>query len=234
VTAEHASYFKHRRVSADSTLHYAIPVYLEPSLPVDCSARILDFDFACGFRQFVSALGGRGYRAAVGHDIEPAAIAHCESHGIAVIDGNEIALGSQSEFDFIFSSHVLEHLPKADVVATLEALRSMLKAGGALFVCLPNAQSNTGCYGAYEDFTHHTLFTSGSLYYVLGEPGFAQIELVDANCTAGMRPRRRRLKRRLLTTHMANYRSWNRATGSAIHPPSPEILSNVIKAIAQP
>ena len=142
VTAEYASYFKHRRVSADSTRHYTIPAYLEPSLPVDRSARILDF--GSGFRQFVSALGGRGCRAAVSYDIEPAAIAHCESHGIAAIDGSEIALASHGGFDFNFSSHVLEHLPKADVVATLEMLRSMLKAGGAPFVCVPNAQSNTG------------------------------------------------------------------------------------------
>jgi 2-polyprenyl-3-methyl-5-hydroxy-6-metoxy-1,4-benzoquinol methylase len=219
-------------VSADSTLHYTIPAYLEPSLPVDRSARI--FDFGCGFGQFVSALGGRGYRAAVGYDIEPTAIAHCKSHGIAVIDGNEIALASLGEFDFIFSSHVLEHLPKADVVATLETLRSMLKAGGALFVCVPNAQSNTGSYWAYEDFTHHTLFTSGSLYYVLSKAGFAQIEFVDADCTAGMRPRRRWLKRRLLALYTANYRFWNRVTGSATHPPSPEIFSYEIKAIARP
>jgi hypothetical protein len=146
VTAENAFYFKHRRESADSTLHYTIPVYLESSLPVDRSARILDF---------------------------------------------------------------------------------------GPFVYVPNAQSNTGSYWA-EDFTHHTLFTSGSLYCVLSKAGFAQVEFIDADCTAGMRPRRRWLKRRLLTIHTANYRSWNRVTFSATHPPSPEIFSYEIKAVARP
>lgn len=41
---------------------------------------------------------------------------------------------------------------------------------------MPNAQSNTDCYWAYEDFTHYTLFIAGSLLYVLREAGFTNIE----------------------------------------------------------
>ncbi|MGC9101323.1 MAG: hypothetical protein ACP5HC_08750 [Caldisericum sp.] len=38
-----------------------------------------------------------------------------------------------------------------------------------------NVQSNTGAYWAYEDFSHFTLFTSGSIYYVLKMAGFDEI-----------------------------------------------------------
>jgi hypothetical protein len=49
-----------------------------------------------------------------------------------------------------------------------------------------NVQSNTGSYWAYEYFTHFTLFTSGSIYYVLKMAGFDEIEFVDVECLEGI------------------------------------------------
>ncbi len=52
---------------------------------------------------------------------------------------------------------------------------------------MPNAQSHTGCYWAYEDFTHNTLFTAGSLLYVLKMAGFAHIEIIDKDALVGVK-----------------------------------------------
>ena len=51
---------------------------------------------------------------------------------------------------------------------------------------MPNGQSATGSYWAFEDFTHETLFTCGSLEYVLSEAGFVDVEFIDLKATAGL------------------------------------------------
>ena len=49
---------------------------------------------------------------------------------------------------------------------------------------MPNAQAITGVYWRYEDFTHEYLFTSGSLYYLLLENDFDEIEFLDIYATS--------------------------------------------------
>lgn len=50
-------------------------------------------------------------------------------------------------------SHVLEHVEKPLIISTLFTSRKHLfkQQNGALLVKVPNAQSNTGCYCAFED-----------------------------------------------------------------------------------
>lgn len=77
-------------------------------------------------------------------------------------------------------SHVLEHLPKDMIIPVLQKIRdSLLNKDGELCIMVPNAMSNTNCYWAYEDFTHNTLFTPGSLLFVLREAGFSDITFLD-------------------------------------------------------
>jgi 2-polyprenyl-3-methyl-5-hydroxy-6-metoxy-1,4-benzoquinol methylase len=232
ISNDDTSYFKHRQVRGSDYACYALPVYLQSRLPLDKHAHILDF--GCGFGQFLRELSGRGYGNVSGYDIEPEAIAFCRANGLQIIDGNSASLGDlDSRYDFILSSHVIEHLPKDAVISTLRDLRKLLRPGGTLLVCVPNAQANTGSYWAYEDFTHHTVYTSGSLHYVLSKAGFSSVEFIDTDCTEGMQWSRRLLKRTLLSLYRANYRLWNRITGSATHASSPDIFSYEIKAVAR-
>lgn len=55
-----------------------------------------------------------------------------------------------------------------------------------LIISEPNAQSNTGSYWAYGDFTHSTIFTSGCLYYVLKKADFRTVKFIDITCAAQM------------------------------------------------
>ncbi len=232
MSTDDAHYFRYRQVCANAYEHYLLPFYLARRLPENKDACILDF--GCGFGQFVRALAQRGYEKAVGYDIEPSAIAFCRDQGVPVIDGMHMPLDElPDQYDFIYSSHVIEHIPKDAVIDILRSLRQRLKAGGTLLVCVPNAQSNTGCYWAYEDFTHYTAYTSGSLYYVLSKAGFHTIAFVDTDCTEGMSVMRRTIKRALLSIYRAKYRFWNRVTNSATHVPSPDIFSYEIKATAR-
>lgn len=161
------NYFELRNVDHETYGNFRIPAYLREVVR-NRNAKILDF--GCGFGQMIDALVDAGYSQVEGADIDPAAIASLVSRGIPVHNlQEEIDFFDKhlEKFDYIILSHVLEHIPKVQVMDFLARIRKILKIDGKLILMVPNAQSNTGCYWAYEDFTHHTLYTTGSLFYVL-------------------------------------------------------------------
>jgi SAM-dependent methyltransferase len=227
------NYFEYRRVDLKSFRDYVLPVYLKKALGQDLSVRILDF--GCGFGQLSRALRDNGYDNVEGLDIAPDAIAHCRSIGLRCYDGSdEVFLREHAEtYDYIILSHVVEHFPKEEIIPLLTRIHALLKPGGAAIVMVPNAQSHTGAYWAYEDFTHFTLFTSGSLYYVLRSAGFCTVEFLDPDCLEGASLPKAVAKRILLALYRLNYRFWNRVTSSVIHASSPLIFSYEVRALAR-
>ncbi len=131
-------------------------------------------------------------------------------------------------------SHVLEHLEKSTIIRTLQSIKQyLLKPEASLVVMVPNAQSNIGCYWAYEDFTHNTIFTAGSLCFVLKSAGFESIEFLDPDGLEASGPIVKWLKRFLLFAYKANSNFWNRVTSSSFHRPSPQIFTYELKALAK-
>ena len=98
---------------------------------------------------------------------------------------------------------------------------------------MPNAQSNTDCYWAYEDFTHYTLFIAGSLLYVLREAGFTNIEFLDVDGVGNSKGWKKVVKGILLKAYIRNKLFWDKVTGSAYHVPSPMIFTWEIKCLAR-
>ena len=138
------------------------------------------------------------------------------------------------KFDIIVLSHIIEHIPKNEIINTLTFIKNEFLANkGKLLIAVPNAQSNTDCYWAYEDWTHTTLFTSGSIYYVLKAAGFEEIEYLDIDCTLGSSIIKSLVRRFFLKLYKLNKRFWNKITYSAYHQPSPQIFSYEIKVKAQ-
>ena len=97
---------------------------------------------------------------------------------------------------------------------------------------VPNAQSISGSYWHYEDFTHHTLFTSGSLYFVLRSAGFKHIEFLDIDCTTGLPRWKAMIRKFFLNIYKLNILFWFKVTSSNYHYSSPAIYSFEIKAVA--
>lgn len=129
-------------------------------------------------------------------------------------------------------SHVLEHIPKENIILTLiDIKQNLLKEDGAFFIAVPNAQSNTNCYWAYEDFTHSTLFTAGSLLYVLKAAGFKSITFVDPYGYEHSSYWKKIMRRLLLKIYDTNNRFWNSVTGSTYHLPSPKIYTWELRAL---
>lgn len=130
-------------------------------------------------------------------------------------------------------SHVIEHIPKSEIIETLSAIRRyLLNDGGCFLLMTPNAQSFTGCYWAYEDFTHTTIFTAGSLLFVLKNAGFKQIEFVDPHGTVGSRPLAKALKWIFIPVYKAKIAFWNSITNSSFHRQSPQIYTYELKVLA--
>ena len=227
-------YFELRNIQQEAYLDYSPPTYLLRLLK-NKNARILDF--GCGFGQLIQSLNKLGYHNVEGADINPVALDFLRASNIITYDlryEQDFYCSHEGLFDFIVMSHVLEHIPKNEIINQLRLIRKLINMGGSLIVMVPNAQSNTGCYWAYEDFTHELLFTAGSLFYVLKSAGFSDISFIDQDCTSEVKSNLMRLIRRcLLYIYRCNYNFWNKVTGSAFHDPSPKIFSYEIKALAR-
>jgi SAM-dependent methyltransferase len=233
-TIEEQQYFSLRKVSPDYYAHYNLPAYLVKVLPQSKSAKILDI--GCGFGQTLRALSRMGYTNIHGVDISDDAVQHCRDSGLKVEVVTDLASymeENRQAYDFILMSHVLEHIEKNLIIPYVKAIKSMLKENAQFMVMVPNAQSSTDCYWAYEDFTHSTLFTTGSLYFVLAAGGFKEIEFVDPYCVEGVPFFRRKVKLLLLKLFTKNKHFWNKVTGSSYHRPSPVLFSFEIKALAK-
>ena len=138
------------------------------------------------------------------------------------------------KFDVIILTHIIEHIQKSKIITTLTFIKNeFLSENGKLLIAVPNAQSNTDCYWAYEDWTHTTLFTSGSIYYVLKAAGFDKIEFLDIDCTLGSSKIKSTVRKFFLMLYASNKKFWNKITHSAFHQQSPQIFSYEIKVKAK-
>ena len=203
-------------------------------LPKNKDASILDI--GCGFGQMLKSLKDNGHTNLHGVDINSKAVALCRSNGLEaekISNLSSFSRNHRKKYDFIIMSHVIEHLPKNDIVSHLSIIRKkLLKPSGKFLAIVPNAQSNTGAYWAYEDFTHNTLFTTGSLIYVLKASGFENVNLIDPDNLGKGRIVVRFIRKFLLSLYRFNYYFWNKVTSSSFHVSSPPSFGYEIRALA--
>ncbi len=233
---DYMEYFNHRGVTPAAYAQYQVPAHILALLPRNLDAKILDI--GCGFGQFLSALKDKGYTQLTGIDISPQAVEHCRNKGLQVelIESLDAYAGQGQtvQYDFIIMSHVLEHIEKSRIIPILKMIRNdLLRPRGLFLLMVPNAQSNTGCYWAYEDFTHHLLFTSGSVLFCLQSAGFKHVRFLDPYGLSGLGFFKRGMKSLLLKLYEMHYDFWNRVTSSSFHKPSPRIFSFELKVAAQ-
>lgn len=226
------SYFANRTVDAAYYSEYHIPRYLLPYLPSK-DARVLDI--GCGFGQFLGAMKSEGYSNLFGIDISDEALEVCRRKGLDTQKIDDIRnFRPDRKFDFIMMNHVLEHLEKGTVIDTLRHIREHLLAPGGSFVLMvPNAQSPTGTYWRYEDFTHHLLFTAGSCQYVLRAAGFGEISFIDPDGTSQMKVWKAWIIKLLLRCYRLREDFWGLVLQTSYHKPSPRIYSFEVKVRAK-
>lgn len=229
------SYFENRNVDSASYVNYSLPRYLTPYFTAaDKNLKILDI--GCGLGQFLGYLKKQGFTNLYGIDINDESISTCKKNGLDVAqisDIREFAGNSIEKYDRIVMSHVLEHIDKDLIIDTLIHIKKyLLKDGGIFLLMVPNAQSYTGTYWRYEDFTHTILFTGGSCYYVLKSAGFSTIEFIDPDGTKHMSPLKRMIIKLLVGYHKTKEDIWNKILQTSFHKSSPRIYTFELKVAA--
>ncbi|NDC82844.1 class I SAM-dependent methyltransferase [bacterium] len=223
-------YYRLRNVSEDFYQNYSVPIFIRSRMEKNQSI----LDFGCGYGQLLLGLNQLGFTDLCGLDINIPALEVCKKNNLTVTSSIDELILAGKKFDWVVCSHVIEHIPKKEVISTLTLIREKLLApDGRFFVMVPNAMSNTGCYWRYEDWTHETLFTPGSLLYVLKAAGFSNVEFIDPDCTEGSRWDKKIFKQFFLYLYRLNIKFWNRITTSSYHQPSPQIYSYELKAVAR-
>ncbi len=230
-------YFELRDVDSSAYKNSKLPIWLKKILS-DYSRDAVILDYGCGFGQTLRALRSEGFSNLYGLDIDTKAIDFSRRDGFFIYDVNDhtdntIDFLDGRKFDICIMSHVLEHFPKDQMISRLMKVFDSLAPEGKLILMVPNAQSNTGSYWRWEDFTHEWLFTSGSIKYVLMAAGFKTIEFVDRDGTEGLSFLRKSIKKIFLFFYKKNRLFWNRITSSAYHKQSPDIYSYEIKVVAK-
>jgi cyclopropane fatty-acyl-phospholipid synthase-like methyltransferase len=150
-------------------------------LPSDKDAAVLEI--GPGYGALIQCLRNRcGYRDVRAVDVSPEVVAACNKlvpGSTALAEDTAAFLREpREEFDLVLMLHVLEHVPKDNVMPLLEAIRNALKKNGRLLVEVPNAlHPVTGPYHRYHDFTHTVGFTDQSLAFVLRNSGFQDVTI---------------------------------------------------------
>lgn len=226
------NYFEYRNIDPSIYDNNLVPAWIKHEID---SKELNILDYGCGFGQNLKALSKEGFENIYGIDIEENAIIHCRESGLTVkkIDLYDLKNPFEFRFDIIILTHIIEHIPKQEIINTLISIKKdFLAEHGKLLIAVPNAQSKTGTYWRYEDWTHTTLFTSGSIYYVLKASGFLNVEFLDVDCTMGGRTLKVFARKILLKLYIANNNFWNKVICTSYHKPSPQIFSFEIKCKA--
>jgi 2-polyprenyl-3-methyl-5-hydroxy-6-metoxy-1,4-benzoquinol methylase len=161
-----------------SAAHYVDPEALWPHFDVNyaplitgvpTTARILEIGGGPG--QFLTWMRARGYGNLTGVEANPGDVSIAnQALGEGVMrqgDGFAFAREHAGTFDVVVLKAVLEHMPKADLLACVEACAAALDAGGRVIVEVPNMDWLLAAHERYMDLTHEVGFTAGSLASLL-------------------------------------------------------------------
>lgn len=102
---------------------------------VDINSRILDY--GCGMGQNMYLLPN-----AMGYDISEYSVGFARQKGINAT--NDLDSIPEESFDYVFSSHVLEHHPHPKTM--IESMRSKLKTGHDLLLIIPHERHGKGSF----------------------------------------------------------------------------------------
>ena len=125
---------------------------------------------------------------AQGIDFDPKAVAACRAENLNVQLGDlESQHYSNNEFNAIFSSHVLEHVP--DPIRLMKESLRILDDGGIFVGVTPNGKSALHSifkinWRGLEPPRHIHIFTKESLTSAAHQAGFADVQVITSNFSA--------------------------------------------------
>jgi len=137
-------------------------------------------DLGCGKGVFLSLLRGKGISGR-GVDLDEDMVAACRGAGQTVVQMEALAyLESLADESVggIFSSHLIEHLPKRKMVRFLELCHPKLRPNAPLVIVTPNAAGLSIFHQTfYKDITHRQPIHPEALRFLLEATGFHDIQV---------------------------------------------------------
>ncbi len=177
--AGQAAYDRYYADMSRYDMNYTCP---ESSLYADRAAWIASFirdradsviDIGCGNGLLLLELRKRGLPDLTGLDPSEACVSALRENGIPGIAGSIFSVSTDRTFDCAVLSGVLEHI--CDVGGVMETAKRLLKQGGQLFVCVPDA-SRYRLFDAvpfdYFNIEHINHFEETSLFNLGLQHGF--------------------------------------------------------------
>jgi glycosyltransferase involved in cell wall biosynthesis/2-polyprenyl-3-methyl-5-hydroxy-6-metoxy-1,4-benzoquinol methylase len=137
-------------------------------------------DPGCGKGVFLSLLRERGITSR-GVDLDEDMVTACQDAGLEVIQMEALAYLESLEDDSvggIFSSHLIEHLPKSKMVRFLELCHAKLRPNAPVVIITPNAAGLTILHTTfYKDPTHRQPLHPEALRFLLEVTGFRKVQV---------------------------------------------------------
>ena len=157
-------------------------------------------ELGCGNGLFLRYLEHRGVADFQGVDGDPRVLDAMPDNlrpRVQIADFADFFAGpaARRTFDRVVLFDVLEHFTPEDAAALLESIGGLLAAEGRIVVRVPNVASPFGLNLQYNDVTHRTAFTPGSLSQVARAAGFEAVSIGPQAYSS----RRREFRERLLT-----------------------------------
>ena len=146
-------------------------------VPMFASCRRV-LDVGCGEGQFIELLQDEGIEA-IGIDLDSKMVEVCVQKGLDVVHSDlfEYLPEHAGQFDGIFSSNLIEHLPAADAARFIQACHRSLSARGTLVLATPNPASLiVQLHEFWRDATHIRLYNRPLLEFLLHWAGFRDIK----------------------------------------------------------
>jgi 2-polyprenyl-3-methyl-5-hydroxy-6-metoxy-1,4-benzoquinol methylase len=133
-------------------------------------------DHGCGAGEFLQFLGSGTSAQLVGCDVSPSQLdvarKRLEGRSGVTLRGIETP-ADEATFDLVFSLHVIEHIPDAELPAFVRLLCGRVAQGGKLIIATPNGLNPiSSAYFMAADRTHLRMHSPLSLAQLLVPEGF--------------------------------------------------------------
>ncbi len=136
-------------------------------------------DLGCGMGGFVKLLHQHGIDA-YGVDSDPECIAEARRHALDVVEADVVEHLRDlppASVDAIFSAHLVEHMPYAVVLETIQLALRALTPGGRLLLVTPNPRALLTHLELYHmHFGHIALYHPKLLAFFMTHSGFVATE----------------------------------------------------------
>ncbi len=144
---------------------------------INKNANILDAGCATGYQ--LELLYHAGYQRLTGIDISKELLqeaglklpSEIELHNLEI--GDFLEKTPDKTFDVILFHHVIEHIPRDQIINLLREFKRCLTDNGYLSIKTPNAACLLGGYYSFGDITHLVQFNEFSLLQVLEQAEFS-------------------------------------------------------------